>query len=326
MGLAVHMKMLLMTPEVSIVVPVYNAEKTLRRCIDSILAQQFSDFELILVDDGSSDGSAAICDAYEQSDARVKVVHKPNGGVSSARNAGLDIAAGRWIAFADSDDEVLPLWLSGFAENIGEADICLQGMLLVGAGNERSARTLPAASGDRIQEFVEKIIGGQLLGYSFTKLFRGDIIRLHNLRFDTAIHFREDDLFVVNYLVHGRLWVIADSAHYVYYMPTADKSYSSTATECTEPLCEALLRIYGGQPSALVINAMAWSLRGQAVESLLVGRHLSDNYIKVYRSFLAAPCTPRNIRKPLLDKIVFLSGRFPWLMSLIIRLIHRCKG
>ncbi|SFD66849.1 Glycosyltransferase involved in cell wall bisynthesis [Lentibacillus persicus] len=90
--------------EISIIVPVYNLERLLPRCVDSILAQTFTDFELILVNDGSSDGTGKLCNAYARADNRVKVVHKENGGVASARNAGLNIAKGRYIGFADNDD------------------------------------------------------------------------------------------------------------------------------------------------------------------------------------------------------------------------------
>ena len=91
-------------PKISIIVPVYNAERYLHRCIDSILAQTFRDFELLLIDDGSKDNSGYICDEYAEKDERVKVWHKENGGVSSARNVGLDNARGEWVTFADSDD------------------------------------------------------------------------------------------------------------------------------------------------------------------------------------------------------------------------------
>lgn len=94
------------TPAISVIVPVYNTERYLRRCIDSILAQTFTDFELLLIDDGSTDTSPAICDEYAQRDPRVRVFHKPNGGVSSARNLGLDNALGEWISFVDADDWV----------------------------------------------------------------------------------------------------------------------------------------------------------------------------------------------------------------------------
>jgi len=94
------------TPKISVIVPVYNVEKYLRECVDSVLAQTFSDFELILVDDGSPDNSGKICDEYASKDSRVRVFHKTNGGVSSARNLGVENARGEWIMFVDSDDMI----------------------------------------------------------------------------------------------------------------------------------------------------------------------------------------------------------------------------
>ena len=91
-------------PTISVIVPVYNAEKYLSRCMDSILVQTFTCFELLLVDDGSTDCSGRICDEYAKRDTRIRVIHKENGGVSSARNLGLDNAKGEWICFCDSDD------------------------------------------------------------------------------------------------------------------------------------------------------------------------------------------------------------------------------
>ncbi|PRR76504.1 glycosyltransferase [Clostridium thermopalmarium] len=95
-----------MEPKISIIVPIYNVEKYINKCIDSILAQTFTDFELILVDDGSPDNCGKICDDYAKKDSRIKVIHKKNGGLSSARNAGLDIARGEYIGFIDSDDYI----------------------------------------------------------------------------------------------------------------------------------------------------------------------------------------------------------------------------
>lgn len=93
-------------PKISVIVPVYNAEKYLHRCIDSILAQTFTDFELLLIDDGSKDHSGSICDEYAKKDSRVRVFHKENGGVSSARNTGIAESKGEWITFVDADDWV----------------------------------------------------------------------------------------------------------------------------------------------------------------------------------------------------------------------------
>ena len=96
------------SPEISIIVPVYKVEKYLNECIDSILAQTFTDFELILVDDGSPDSCPALCDAAAAKDSRIRVIHQKNRGLSGARNAGLDAAEGEWIAFVDSDDTIMP--------------------------------------------------------------------------------------------------------------------------------------------------------------------------------------------------------------------------
>ena len=101
-----------MTPAISIIVPVYNAEKYLERCVRSILLQDFTDFELLLVDDGSNSVCSQLCDALAARDPRIRVFHTPNGGTSTARNYGLSQAAGHYIAFADSDDYVLENWLS----------------------------------------------------------------------------------------------------------------------------------------------------------------------------------------------------------------------
>lgn len=92
--------------EISIIVPVYKVEPYLRKCVDSILAQTFTDFEVILVDDGSPDNSGKICDEYASKDSRVRVIHKKNGGLSSARNAGIDVARGKYLGFVDSDDYI----------------------------------------------------------------------------------------------------------------------------------------------------------------------------------------------------------------------------
>ena len=118
-------------PEISVIVPVYKVEPYLRRCVDSILAQTFTDFELILVDDDSTDNCPAICDEYAGKDSRIKVVHKENGGLSSARNAGMEIACGKYYLFCDSDDYVSPYW----CETLYNAAIEHQGSFIFGGIN-----------------------------------------------------------------------------------------------------------------------------------------------------------------------------------------------
>lgn len=109
-------------PKVSIIVPVYKAENYLHRCVDSILAQTFTDWELLLVDDGSPDRSGEICDEYASKDARIRVFHKENGGVSSARQKGLDEAVGEYTIHADPDDWVEPMMLEELYKRAKEDD------------------------------------------------------------------------------------------------------------------------------------------------------------------------------------------------------------
>ena len=110
-------------PKISIIVPVYKVEEYLPRCIDSILAQTFTDFELILIDDGSPDNCGKICDEYARKDDRIKVFHIENGGVSNARNTGIDEAMGEYISFVDSDDVIHPQYYEIMLKNVEDADI-----------------------------------------------------------------------------------------------------------------------------------------------------------------------------------------------------------
>ena len=121
-----------MSPAISVIIPVYNCEKYLTQCIESVLNQTFQDFELILVDDGSHDSSPDICDNFRQKDERIQVIHKPNGGVSSARNEGIKVARGEYITFVDSDDyieEEMMEYLYGQAQE-HLADIVVSGLLM----------------------------------------------------------------------------------------------------------------------------------------------------------------------------------------------------
>ena len=112
-------------PKISIIVPVYNVEEYIHRCIDSILAQTFTDFELILVNDGSPDQCGKICDEYAENDSRIKVIHKKNGGLSDARNAGLEIAQGEYIGFVDSDDFIESDMYEKLYNACIDNDVCL---------------------------------------------------------------------------------------------------------------------------------------------------------------------------------------------------------
>lgn len=131
---------------ISVIVPVYNVEKFLARCVDSILSQTYEDLEVILVDDGAKDASGRICDEYAEKDSRVKVIHKENGGLSSARNAGIDAATGTYLAFVDSDDWIEPeayQHMLGLMKKYGAKLVCAGRYDVDGATGEKSVGLCP---------------------------------------------------------------------------------------------------------------------------------------------------------------------------------------
>lgn len=200
-------------PRISVIVPVYNTEKYLRRCVDSILAQTFRDFELLLVDDGSTDSSPAICDEYAKKDSRVRVFHKENGGVSSARNLGLDNARGEWIAFADSDDHV----------NVEYLTILMRGLELDWVAS--SYRILGDKGGWLTQMEDGIYIGKDLykcyqkyLSTNFRtpwgKRYKRELI--HNIRFPLSMNVGEDLAFNLEYACNVNSIGLSSQATYLY--------------------------------------------------------------------------------------------------------------
>ena len=184
------------TPKISIIVPVYKVEKYLRRCLDSIVAQTFTDWECILIDDGSPDGSGKICDEYAETDSRFKVIHQENKGVSAARNAGIDMAKGEWVTFVDSDDwmdvEML-LELHSVAKK-HDADVVVSGIT---EWNE---------SLQKRRKFSQKV--GQLdmpqdiewyMQAPWAKLYNRMFLEKYHIRFPIGIALAEDLYF--NFLV-----------------------------------------------------------------------------------------------------------------------------
>lgn len=189
---------------VSVIVPVYNVGKYLGRCIDSILAQTFTDFELILVDDGSTDDSGKICDEYAKHDSRIKVIHQENGGVSSARNRGLDECKGRWIAFIDSDDWVDSNYLETLLKGVEEGYEISRAE--VEEITEKGVRKLSfiqedvRVRGKEFEEYIYKFLRATDGSVVWGGLFDRKKIEESNLRFDCDLKVGEDSLFVYQYI------------------------------------------------------------------------------------------------------------------------------
>lgn len=220
-------------PQISVIVPVYNVEKYLPQCIDSILKQDFLDFELLLIDDGSKDKSSLICDEYTRQDKRVKVFHKENGGVSSARNLGIDKAQGEFIAFIDSDDYIASDYLSTLLKST--ADLVITGYKQI--GNDGSLKTEYSFSDSILEEhqiadYLASTLNIIPMRVPWDKLFKRTIIKEHNIRFNPLLRMSEDAVFVQTYLLYCHTLALKSGTSYFYRLePNVDQFFKYSLSE-----------------------------------------------------------------------------------------------
>ncbi len=210
-----------MRPMVSIVVPIYNAENYLRRCVDSILNQEYTDFELLLVNDGSTDASGDICEEYGDQDPRVIVIQKENTGVSDSRNRALDRARGKYLQFLDSDDWITPDATRLFvraAEEYG-CDMVISDFYRV-VGERLSTKGDIEEEGVLTrEEFAAHMMENPAdfyYGVLWNKLYRRDIVEEHNLRMDTDINWCEDFMFNLEYIRYAKVFYALHAPIYYY--------------------------------------------------------------------------------------------------------------
>ncbi len=216
--------------KVSVIVPVYNAEKALERCIDSILNQEYKDFELIAVDDGSKDRSGEILDAYAKADPRVVVIHKENGGVSDTRNRALDIAQGEYVQFLDADDWIPADSTKVMVRAIEEsgADLVTADFYRVVGNNIARKGSITTSEVLTRQEYAEWMMDSPAdyyYGVLWNKLYRRQIIEQYHLRMDKTLSFCEDFVYNLEYIL--RCKTIIPLQIPVYYYVKTDGSLVS---------------------------------------------------------------------------------------------------
>lgn len=190
-------------PLVSVIVPCYNAERWIYKSLSAILHQSVTDIEVITVNDGSTDKTSAILKEISKEDSRLKVIDKPNGGVSSARNVGLNVARGEWITFVDIDDIII----SDGIEKM--TDVCSEDTDIIFAGYNVNGE-IKYSGKDKQRELSNTEFAKELfkptdypyLGYPWAKLFKLSVINNHGIRFDEKVFYNEDRLFTLNYLSH----------------------------------------------------------------------------------------------------------------------------
>ena len=188
-------------PYLSIIVPIYNTEQYLKKCIESILGQTYINFELILVDDGSTDNCLSICNHYAEHDSRIQVIHQKNGGVTSARKAGLDIACGEYVSFIDSDDWMEPDYYSAFMDNCKgiQPDIILASGYKIEEVRDKRKQIQKVHSqlknGIYHQKAIKKILEREsVFPVLWLKLFKRDLIEKNISLIDNRVCLAEDNL------------------------------------------------------------------------------------------------------------------------------------
>lgn len=240
-------------PKISVIVPVYNAEKYLHRCIDSILAQTFTDFELLLIDDGSKDSSGAICDEYAEQDPRVRVFHKENGGVSSARNVGLDNAKGEWVTFCDSDDWVGIDWLAIYkVSQARHTELYVQGIDMSYSNDRRHFIHVGTEFNEDIKQALIILGEIKILGYPVQKIFLRELIECQKLRFNEEFKIREDFDFVIRYAKYCKTVICRKEGTYKYEVPDYKTKYvTNDVFYCNCSIFSNLREIYGKKRNTL---------------------------------------------------------------------------
>ena len=220
-------------PVISVIVPIYNSEKYLHRCIDSILAQTFSDFELLLINDGSTDKSGEICREYMLKDLRVRAFNKENGGVSSARNFGLNKACGEWIAFVDSDDCIDAAYLQAFFNSVSSKI----DLIVTSVSEEKSIK---------VEEYIKGILMRRMPPSVWGKLYRKKILK-DTLCLPRQLYWGEDLVsnVLVGFNIHGEVLLKNIDLYHYNINDTSVSSNRSSSIEYEEYFLKVLMSKMG---------------------------------------------------------------------------------
>ena len=276
--------------KISVIVPVYNAEKYIRETLDSLKAQTMGDIEILMVDDGSQDGSPAICDEYANSDARFHVIHQSNGGVSVARNRGIRETGGEWITFVDADDQLTPEALERlYAMTDGETDLVMGSVMKFGDVPDEVIATVTGKSRDVFGKILNPAPWGQL--------FRRSIITDHQLAFQENLAYSEDTLFVFAYRQFVREYATVEDVVYRYricadsatFSPNlmkrsthhmlASYEFQRLAKQQTDPKAIAILENIRNYLAMLALQEMMQSPDKENIEKAL-RRQFDDTFVK----------------------------------------------
>ncbi len=219
-----------MGPEISVIVPVYNGEKWIEQCINGVLSQTYTDWELIVVDDGSNDETfhklENILQVFHHNSRIINVIHKENGGVSSARNIGIEHAQGEYIAFIDVDDEIEPTYLENLIKGLG------YDMVITGFSYDKFQQNPPIDHGqkfdskEQISSYLNYLLNTDHFCFPWARMFKTSIIRNNNVRFDTKMRFAEDHVFNWTYMCYIQSLYIDNAISYCKKSDVVEKEYN----------------------------------------------------------------------------------------------------
>lgn len=226
----------------TVIIPIYNAEKHLEKCINSVLNQACGDFEVLLINDGSTDHSGKICERFAAKDQRIKIFRQRNLGVSAARNLGIENAAGKWITFIDADDYISANYFK-VLESETDVDIILQGLTYLEDSNVikhiayQAEKLVP-------EEFMLKYTVYPYFSSSWSKFFKLDIIRKHTIKFDEQLTYGEDTLFNLNYLCFCRLITTSCFSGYCYRVSNSGLTNSAYSFQHDLTFYRAFMKLH----------------------------------------------------------------------------------
>lgn len=311
---------------ISIIIPIYNVERYIKKTVESVINQDYSNIEIILVDDGSTDNSGKIIDEIKNTDSRIICIHKENGGVSSARNTGLDVAKGTYVTFIDGDDWVETNYVSYLVYLIQKYK-CKVAM------NKNNFSVLSSKSKDEDYtisdlQAIENIYLGNIFVAVWNKMYSLSVIREKNIRFDESIWYGEGMLFNIDYLQEVDLVAIGEKAvyHQISNPNSAMRKFSVESNLCGIRSLEIQKKHLNKQNSKII---SAWEYHYRAVYLTMVSGivrcNLEDEYQNIYKEglkFLRKDLfVSLKVKIPIRLKLVYIFwALFPNIM------IKRCKN
>ena len=313
-------------PLISVIVPVYNSASSLIRCIDSILHQNYKNFELLLVDDGSVDGSSEICDSYQHKDTRVRVFHKANGGVSSARNLALDYVKGEFITFCDSDDYVEREWLSNFQDAIEEnKDLAIQGYTIIDVNGKHTnthSKLQRSVNCNSVSSLIVNLMSEGMYGFLWVKLFKTSIVKSYSLSFDLNSKFREDEQFFSEYLQYVKSFNVINREGYYYYLPAPKKNYKGNSYYSLPHIFRSLDVIFDNQLPKEICRLHYVNIKDMIISELLAKKIPEDYVLDLYGRFVEILDYKKGLKKWCLNTLIKKCKYFKYITFGILRILH----